>query len=483
MINREGTEEKLSSAVTSPCGPAGDRESDGGDDLSHYSSCGGESEFERYCSASSAMGTPSYRNSSFQDSDFGSWKSFKLGGENTDFKSLGPERVLSGYRKSECCDEEKDNGMSNLSGRMEGFVVGDVNLRANLDVDGDWGNEAVIDNEKRGNNEGNLRITDDMGNRELEIDRCEDRNISDEGEASSRCEHSEGEDSMFGFGSDEDRKIDLYYEKNVPFRGVESRIKENQLVMNSAVAFGSDDWDDFVQESSVDAIGLMSWGESQAKRPISSSSFTAGDSVVNPDLVLDVRKDNVRSTSTACNQVEDGGLADKNVNARSEVAKGVLQSSNEVSDIDELVEYLGNSSVHNIFQTDKDPLKKPAAANEEIKIGETESEMKNEDVSASEIISIHQGVAFQKGDLEETNIEFNPLSDSVINHSDLVPLKGKETKLFEDNSSSELPLLAATDRSATTKNDFSSSFDQIENHFVPFKVLFLSKLWLMLISQ
>ncbi|KAL8457842.1 hypothetical protein ACS0TY_035637 [Phlomoides rotata] len=470
MINREGTEEKSSSVVTFPSGPAGDRESDGGDDLSHYSSCGGESEFERYCSASSAMGTPSFRGSSFQDSDFGSWKSFKLGGENTDFKSIGHERVLSGYHKSECCDDEKGNGMLDLNGRMEGFVVGGVNLR---------GNEDYVE---KGNNEGNLRIPGDKGYRESEIDRCEDRNISDEGEASSRCEHSEGEDSMFGFGSDDDRKIDLYYEKNVPFRGVESRIKENQLVMNSAVAFGSDDWDDFVQESSEDAVGLMSWGESQAKIPTvsqsgtRSSSFTAGNPVTNPNLVLDAPKDIARTTPTACNQVEDGGkLAEKNVNLvkldpRSEIAKGVLLPSNQVSDIDELVEYIGNSCVHNIFQTDKDPSKEPATAKEEIKIGKTESEVKNEDVrSTSEIMSINQDMVFQKRDLEETNIEFNPLSDSVINRNDVVPLKGKETKLFEDNSSSELPSLAATDRSATTKNDFSSSFDQIENHFTPFK--------------
>lgn len=525
MINGEGTEVKPISAITSPSDPPGDRDSDGGDDLSHYSSCGGESEFERYCSASSAMGTPSFRGSSFQDSDFGSLKSFKLGGENTDFKNIGAERVLSGYRESECgsgsgggnefCCDEKDNGTLNLNGRMDGFAVSDVDLRGNFYVDGDWGNEIVIENEKKGNSEVSSRIPGDFlkigegkgsyvekgsyNGERLEIDGREDRNLSDEGEASSRCEHSEGEDSMFGCGSDDDRKIDLYYGKNVLFRGGESGIKENQLVMNSAVAFGSNDWDDFVQESSENAIGSMVWDDIQAERQTvaqsgtGSSGFTAGNSVTYPNIVLDVRQDNVKNTPAACNQVEAGGkLPVTNANslstvstnllkldARSEDAKGVLASSNQVSDIDELDEYLGSSSVHNIFQTEKDPLNKPAPTNEELKIGETESELKNEDMTTSEVMSIHHDIVFEKRNLEERNIELDPLSDSVANHNEPVPVKGKEnkeTKLFEDNNSFVLPLLADTNTGATTKNNFSSSFDQIEDHFVPIKVYFLLRI-------
>ncbi|KAH6815739.1 hypothetical protein C2S51_020559 [Perilla frutescens var. frutescens] len=503
MTDGEGIEEKQSLAVATP----GDRESDGGDDLSQYSSCGGESEFEKYCSASSAMGTPSFRGTSFHDSDFGSLKSFKLGGETTDFnKILGVERVSSGYRESECGSggNEKVNGALNLNGGIEGFVVGGVDLRGNLnfDVDGDWGNGVVTESEMKGITDGSVRISGEFveigegktfrrsvdkasdNGEGLEIDGGDDRSLLDEGEASSRCEHSEGEDSMFGCGSDDERKIDSYYMKKTPFHSEESGMNENRMVMNSAVAFGSDDWDDFVQESSDNTIGSMVWGEFQSEKgPVAqsgtgTSSFTAGSLVAYPNPILTVQKNDA-------NHVEAGDkLAEIKVNApstvpadlvkldaRSEDAKQVLASRNQASDIDELAEYLGSTSIDDIFQTKKDPLVK-ATANEEIKIFETESEMKNRNVTTSEIISIHDDIVSKTRNLKETGIDLDPLFDTMTNQNDLVAVKGKEeeeTRFSEDKSSFESPLMTDTKRIAAPKNNFSSAFDQIEDHFVPAK--------------
>lgn len=509
MTDGEGIEEKQSPAVATP----GDRESDGGDDLSHYSSCGGESEFERYCSASSAMGTPSFRGTSFHDSDCGSLKSFKLGGETTDFnKILGVERVSSGYRESECGSGGNElfpdvNGASNLNGGIKGFVVGGVDLRGSFDVDGDWGNGAVTESGMKGIADGSVRISGEFveigeGKRfcrsidrasdngeGLEVDGGEDKNLSNEGEASSRSEHSEGEDSMFGCGSDDERKIDSYYRKNVPFHGEKSGMNENRLIMNSAVAFGSDDWDDFMQESSENTIGLMGWGEFQAERRTvaqsgtgaGASSFTAGSSVAYPNVILPVRQDNARGTPAARNQVESGDrLAEVSVNALSTVsadllkldapedAKRVLASRNQASDIDELDEYLGSASVDDIFQTKKDQLEK-SPANEEFKIFETDSEIKNQNVTTSESITTHHDIASKNKNLEETDIDVEPPFDSVVSQNDLVAVKGKEEKesiLYEDSS---LPLMTDTKRITAAKNNISSAFYQIEDHFVPAK--------------
>ncbi|KAK4437246.1 Differentially expressed in FDCP 8 [Sesamum alatum] len=518
MISGEGAEEKTASAVASPCDPHGDQESDGGDDLSHYSSCGGESEYERYCSASSVMGTPSFRSSSFQDSDFGSFKSFKLGGESTSFKNLGAERVLSSYQESKCgsgssrgdeFDCDKDNGMLNLNGRMESFAVRNVDLLGNFDVDGNWGNEVVIENESKGNSEGSARVSAEFGEigkeycyrsvekgydkgEGLEIDGGEDGNLLDEGEASSRYEHSEGEDSMFGCGSDDDRKIDIYYRKNAHlFHGEESGRKENQLVMNSTVAFGSNDWDDFVQESRETPIGSMVWDEIQGGRQtsvqsgISSLSFTAANSVTYPNMILEEQQDEVRSTHAASDQVRVGGqLVESNMNASStktnivkldsrfEDVKGILVSGNQVSDMDELSEYLGRSSGYNIFQTNKDPPAKEPLANEELKIGETESVMKHQDAAASEVTAIRHDIVLENRDLEEASIKLDPLSESVVNNQNLLPTKSKEVrepKLSEDNSSSEMSSFADTTTSTTIKKNSSFAFDQIEDHFVPAK--------------
>ncbi|GFP92371.1 pleckstrin homology domain-containing family m member 3 [Phtheirospermum japonicum] len=431
MINGEGP----SSAVAS----SWDRESDGGDDLSHYSSCGGESEFDRYCSASSAMGTPSFRGGSYQDSDFGSSRSFKIGGENANYKSFGADGVLSGSLESE-------PGMSNSNGKMEDF-------RANFDVGDNWGNRVLIRN-----SEGSVRVSGDFG--EIAKD-GKDRDLSDEVESSSRSEHSEGEDSMFGCNSDDEKKIDSYYEKNMHFRGGESERKENQLVMNSAVAFGSDDWDDFVQESGGNAIGSMGWDEIRAERWAGTQS-------------------DMGSLNFMASSLVGGKFAEKNMNTSStnsrnlvkldeqfEDATRVVASSNDVNDMDELASYLGCDSGYDLFQMNKDPLEKEIFAKEKLKIGESESEVKIEDTASNEVMAIRHNKS-----LEEKSVELDSLTESGVNHRHLVQAnvkEDKEAKLIENNSLFATPSFVDTTKSATIEKNHSFTFDQIEDHFVPVK--------------
>ncbi|XP_042041786.1 uncharacterized protein LOC121787191 [Salvia splendens] len=488
MIAGDGIEGKQSLAISTEV----DRESDGGDDLSQYSSCGGESEFERYCSASSAMGTPSFRGSSFYDSDFGSLKSFKLGGEISEFNKI---------RELESRRGVIDNGALSLNERIEGFVSGGVDLGGNFDADGDWGNGALAESGMKGIRDRNVRIGGEFdetgkerkfsdGEEGLRVDGGENRNLLDESEASSRCEHSEGEDSMFGCGSDDEGRIGVYYEKNTPFRDEKSGMKENHLIMNSSVAFGSNDWDDFVHESGENINGSMVWGEFQSESNIvapsrnGSSSVSAGSSVVYPNMILNVRKDSVRGSPAACNQVESGDKSseiDANAqstvtsnlmkrDARSEDAKQVLASrNNQVSEIDELDGYLGSvASVNDIFQTKKDPPEK-APANEEFK---TESEMGRRNVTTSEDISIHHDFASERTNLENNKLELESLCDSEVNQNHLVAVKHKEekeTKSSEGSSSFAFPVVADTRGNTAAKSEFSSVFDQIEDHFVPAK--------------
>ncbi|XP_042039286.1 uncharacterized protein LOC121785025 [Salvia splendens] len=487
MIAGDGIGGKQSLAISTEV----DRESDGGDDLSQYSSCGGESEFERYCSASSAMGTPSFRGSSFYDSDFGSLKSFKLGGEISEFNKI---------RESESRRGVIDNGALSLNERIEGFVSGGVDLGGNFDAVGDWGNGAVSESGMKGIRDRNVRIGgefDETGNERkfidgkegLGIEGGENRNLLDESEASSRCEHSEGEDSMFGCGSDDERRIGMYYEKNARFRDEESGIKENRLVMNSAVAFGSDDWDDFFHERNENTNGSMVWGEFQAESKTvapsgnGSSSFSTASSVAYPNTILTVRQESVTGSPAVCNQIESCDRSSEvyvnaqstvtskliQCDARSEDAKQVVASRNQVSEIDELDGYLGSvASVNDIFQTKKNPLEK-ASAIEEFK---TESEIESQNVTTREAISIHHDFASERTNHENKNLEVKTLCDSVVTQKDLVAAKGKEekeTKSSEGSSSFAFPLVADTRGVTAAKSDFSSVFDQIEDHFVPAK--------------
>ncbi|PIN20261.1 hypothetical protein CDL12_07053 [Handroanthus impetiginosus] len=295
---------------------------------------------------------------------------------------------------------------------------------------------------------------------------------------------------MFGCGSDDERKIDLYYGKNVLLHGGESGKKENQLVMNSAVAFGSYDWNDFVQESRENPIGSMAWDGIQrqtcAQSGIGSLRSAADNSVTYPDISFEGRQNKVGSTPGACNLVESPSKsADKNVYAlstnstslvnldpQSAEAKVVLASRSQGSDIDELAEYLGCSPGYDIFQTNKDPQKEEAPSNEELKVGETESEMNNQDMTIREVMATRHDIVLEDMNLEESNIKSDPLSDGVVSHHDVLPAKdkeGKEDKLFEDSSSFVSSSMVDTTMSATTRKKFSLAFDQIEDHFVPLK--------------
>lgn len=124
MMNGEGTREAASPDPFDSFPALRVRQSDR-DDASHassrYSSCG-ESDFDRYCSANSVMGTPSMCSSitvfnDFPEFDFGSAKSFGSGGDNgLENFSLG-ERVEMSH---------KDRRLSTSSGSdsMRDFRTG-----------------------------------------------------------------------------------------------------------------------------------------------------------------------------------------------------------------------------------------------------------------------------------------------------------------------------------------------------------------------
>ncbi|XP_022845083.1 uncharacterized protein LOC111368107 isoform X2 [Olea europaea var. sylvestris] len=506
MINEDGTGEKLSSVFISPCDPPQDRGSDGEDVLSQYSSCDGESEFEQYCSANSAMGTPSFRGSSFQDSDFGSLKSFKLGDEVSSFKNFGSKRVLSGFHESERASgsnrgnefssDEKSNGLLNLGGSNEGFAASDVDLMSKLDLDGNWGYEGVNEISTARTSEGNTRILDDFRDieggtdchRDVEErnDEGEDRKSLDEDEALSRYEHSEGEDSMFGY-SDDERKLDKYSRKNVQFRDEGPPKNEYQFVMNSAVAFGSDDWDDFVQESVDHNHASMVWHEFQGgKQDIDSLNSTSANFVRRPTVILAEQHNEKRSIPEVHNQVQVAtGLAETNTNNPSrdstshmklnaqepvDDVEGVL-SSNLDSGVDEVSEYLESLPVLNIFETNLDPLTNDAPVIDGLESRGTELEMKHQDTNTGDVTGIHDGTVSRNLCLEKTSLELNPPSESLDNQHHVISGEFEEVRkveFFEDNNSVSLSQLADNNTSGMKTNS-PFSFDRYEDHFAPVK--------------
>ncbi|XP_062116244.1 uncharacterized protein LOC133830305 isoform X2 [Humulus lupulus] len=306
-----------------------DQLSDDGDACSsRYSSCG-ESEFDRYCSANSVMGTPSMCSTvtvfnDFGESEFGSLRNsgfgeetgglenFSLGGKGEssreEIKSLGDRKIefcnvnsmnygSSGFELYG--DDEFDLGAPAVNELMSWKVEGEsssalegVSGFENGLAKGDSGEtlipkRGVEEIGVTGENKAEQMCTQETNNSVFvgsdtrisgEVEKCcldpiasaenesgfdglkpesfcsgdmkeRERQESQEDNASSRNEDSEVEDSMYNYGADDEDKSGYNYQRNELYRQ-EAKVKnENPLHINSSVAFGSDDWDDFVQES------------------------------------------------------------------------------------------------------------------------------------------------------------------------------------------------------------------------------------------
>ncbi|KAF2311420.1 hypothetical protein GH714_022830 [Hevea brasiliensis] len=133
----------------------------------------------------------------------------------------------------------------------------------------------------------------------------------EEDEISSRYEHSE-DDSMYGCGSDDENRKNLYtqsrqYSKN------ENVENENPLLINSSVAFGSEDWDDFEQETgggNLTSLTLDNFQEQKkqdfvTERNLFNSKSTASICTV---IGLTERGKDVSTESSSIKQVEENEL-------------------------------------------------------------------------------------------------------------------------------------------------------------------------------
>ncbi|XP_027338563.1 uncharacterized protein LOC113852475 isoform X2 [Abrus precatorius] len=205
------------------------RQSDG---ASRHSS---DSEFERYCSANSVMGTPNTSMSmcsaitlfhDFSDCDFAcssvdgnnGLENLNLGRGIVEIRNNDQKRNLrygsSGLELYGDCSD--DLSMTVLdSSELIGFKENEVS-KGNREEDGGNG-------------------IDGFG---LEI---EDRELKREEEG----EFSEGDDSVYDYGSDGDEGNETYLSRSVCYRREPEVRSEDPLIMNSSVAFGLRDLDDY----------------------------------------------------------------------------------------------------------------------------------------------------------------------------------------------------------------------------------------------
>ncbi|XP_024976864.1 uncharacterized protein LOC112514564 isoform X1 [Cynara cardunculus var. scolymus] len=225
---------------------------------SRYSSCG-ESEFDRYCSANSVMGTPSLCGSvgtfqDFPDSDIGCVKSlrvgdvgvlesFSLGGrlerKSDDKNSLALGRLGEYRPRSESSDVKRGLNKRNNEKSEQTLVVRENEMHSYDELETSFtdlpdGGGVVLwkddINSKRMQSTSTHRsLVNNISAETMEKQRVEEgseprmgidqvNNIFEgekhldahsEGETSARLEHSESEGSMFGYGTDDEEPTDL----------------------------------------------------------------------------------------------------------------------------------------------------------------------------------------------------------------------------------------------------------------------------------
>jgi hypothetical protein len=610
MNNGEGAPGAASELASSdPSDSFPQPKSDGVDDAdgdaepgspSQYSSCG-ESEFERYCSANSAMGTPSMRSSitTFNDCELesellGSMRSdsglevFSLGGmfdrNREDQRVSGCGNECIGDRNVEFQEgnrvEEKgglinsglelyDTKGHDMSNEMLGLKVESVSgLVAGWDDDfgeesgyGEGGDESSIGSGEQGesgmlrasvkNLSGREAIGEEHGDgvgvgsssgfvgegddglnlpSDLQFDRRETEREEEDG-MSSRYEHSEGEDSMYNYGTDDECRDRFSVQRKMHYGQEAKEGNENPLLINSSVAFGSEDWDDFVQETEGTTLGSLAWDAFQDQREqnpetegdIQNSNFetSTGISITGQMTQID-QGQVVTGIPVARKQVQgDYKLADDidsyslNPNSISNFAEAELiedvrdipEASYHVQGGDELAGYTKSTSVMptgflNFHEPEQEDVRNTILTNNQVRaadeaessasnsflmeleqlaekipvemessIVESGIEREHQFMKTEDVIGVDGSRVLENQDLGKSKEKLD-LFDITINqlssHSP-VSLKNINVKLFEDRDKMSFPS-ASENKVRIISNNSPVSADLFEDHPPPIQV-------------
>ncbi|XP_059442498.1 uncharacterized protein LOC132174826 isoform X1 [Corylus avellana] len=604
MINGEGAPGAASKlASTDPSDSFPQPKSDGGGDAdgdaepgspSQYSSCG-ESEFERYCSANSAMGTPSMRSSitTFNDcelesellgsmrSDSGS-EGFSLGGmfdrnrEDQRVSGCGNEclsdrnvefgegnRVEEEGRLIKSGLELYDTEGHDMSNEMMGLKVESVSgLVAGWDdgsgEEGGYGEgdeEGSIGSREQGES-GMLRASDkNLSGREaigeehgdgvgvgsssgfvvegddglnlpsdLQFDGREIEREEEDG-TSSRYEHSEGEDSMYNYGTDDECRDRFYVQRKMHYGQEAKEGNENPLLINSSVAFGSEDWDDFVQETEGTTLGSLALDAFQDQREqnpetegdIQNSNFETSIGISITDQIdqgqvvtgIPVARKQVQDDYKLADDIDSYSLNPTSISnfAEAEIIedmRDIPEASYHVRGGDELAGYTKSTSVmptgfSNFHEPEQEDVRNTILTNNQVRAaGEAESSASNAFLMELEQLAEKIPVAMELNIVEsgmEREHQFMKTEDDIgvdgsrvlenqdfgkskekldlfgvttnqLSSHSLVSLKNINVKLFEDHDKMSFPS-ASENKVRIISNNSPVSADLFEDHPPP----------------
>ncbi|KAB1216623.1 Pleckstrin homology domain-containing family M member 3 [Morella rubra] len=610
MINGEGTRRATSEVASpDPSNSIPKTKSDGGGDSdgeaspSQYSSCG-ESEFERYCSANSVMGTPSMCSSITTFNDcleselFGSMRSdsglenFSLGWR---FDRDQGDRILSGpnneclgdrnaeFQEGSLVDEEMglrsgartrlelydsehldlsqemmglkvDSGSEFVAGTNDGMVEGvgsednierSIGLRAegvsevsqgsenvsgkgaisveHIDGCGNFfrdevrvGSSSRFVGEGDGSCNDRLNFPSDLQSDGRETEREEDG-------TSSRYEHSEGEDSMYYYGTGDESRDHFYVQRNVHYGQGAKGENENPLLINSSVAFGSQDWDDFEQEMeggplaslTLDAFQDLEKQNPDTEENLKNSNFMTSILISSTGHIdhgqiltdMSMARKQVRGGLELANDI-DIYYQTANITsnlAEAERVEGVRdhpEGSSHVQSGDEVCEYTRSSviptgssnfneldqeaprdatatknqaqaadeSVHStstIFQMEPQPLAEKVPVELALNIMDIGMERAHQSIKNDKVIGICDSQVLENQDLQKSkeNLDIYGVSINQLGSNSTISPENLKVELFEDHENTFLP--SASEKKMKMISNSPSLADICEDHPAP----------------
>ncbi|XP_077220151.1 phox (PX) domain-containing protein [Tasmannia lanceolata] len=284
---------------------------------------------------------------------------------------------------------------------------------------------------------------------ELETDRREAGAVPNADlEIPSRCEHSDDEDSMPGYGTDDDNRIHLYEKTDLVYFKEAKTKNENPLLINSAVAFGSDDWDEFEHETEETRLASV-----------------MSDKTLKPQQwPLGTERNLIETLDSTLMAHVDAPIPE--VTVQVETVRDIPIASCQTQAINGSLEDLESCSVRNFMTEEKDPCtRKPQA---EIYSAESHSDAAERElqcICSKEVIGLDEDDLSEKELLLKSELGLNCASDIIVGqfHSTAAKaFEGKQLGFHEVHKSNMFPPMADQSHDIILKHavkDSASSTD------------------------
>ncbi|KAM3381102.1 putative protein isoform X3 [Capsicum galapagoense] len=305
----------------------------------------------------------------------------------------------------------------------------------------------------------------------------------DESETSSKYEHSDDEDSMYGGSTNDEKNSSSYYGRGAELSLEENDKDGNKLGMSSAIAFGSDDWDDFMQENGEFTLSSMVHHELQPENRSTvrseseclNTATTVGIEYSSVGLSVpkeeglpsnhDQAGDNLTNYLSTCS-VDPLSLLNHGKSEHVEDENAMLITNNQIQCINGSAEFLEQSSAFKLFKQDKSPQTQieEVPIKEDLKIEDGEWEVKHQGAYNEEVIRTHDDLVSGEVELKDRSLLFDSLShpDKKECHSSTDPSKEVKLEVSTDRSSSTSSASMANDH--TNAKSTSLSVGCSENH-------------------